>query len=315
MTIFYRISTNEKSNLIILMFLILLGCGPKTPEINGEKGIQTKEQVEQNQFLFEEQPQPEIIGGEPVYDIKTIPWQVALLEPTRDINCYCGGSAINQEWIITAAHCLYKEDFFGNVVKRNLNEIYVFANSSNFNSGGEIYDVIQIIEHPNYDDKTLDNDIAVLKLSQPITQVAQNQFITAPDINEYREFRKLGNELDISGWGYTNSNGNGTDILMSATVFSKSQDICVDNYKVINDVITDNMLCASGIFTDTCFGDSGGPLFTYIGNRGVLMGITSKGPPGECGDDKLFGVYTNVFNYFDWINNQCGDCFKVSQSI
>ncbi len=315
MKTFYRINNNQKFNLIILVFLILIGCGPKTPEIDGEKGVQTQEQVEENQILFEEQLQPEIIGGRPVYDIRNIPWQVALLEPTRDINCYCGGSAINQEWIITAAHCLYKENLFGNVVRRNLDEIYVFANSSNLNSGGEIYDVIQIIEHPNYDDVSLDNDIALLRLSQPITESSPNQFITAPDINEYIEFRKLGNELDISGWGYTNNNGNGTGILMRATVVAKSQEVCVNNYKVINDKITDNMICASGTFTDTCFGDSGGPLFTYIGDRGVLMGITSKGPPGECGNDKLFGVYTNVFNYFEWINNQCGDCLQTSKNI
>ena len=305
---------NYKKTYLILITLTILGCGRnEKPKITFEEGLQTEEQVYKNQQKYASE---DIIGGYPIYDIREVPWQVGLLEPEQDIQCFCGGSIINEQWILTAAHCLYYENWLGNSVKRKTDELYVFANSSNLNSGGIIYDVIQIIEHPAYDEQTLDNDLALLQLSQPITQMTPNQHITAMDINEYNNLNTLGTELLVTGWGATSTTGqNPSDILMRASVNVKNHVACINNYQVIGDIITDNMVCASGYNTDSCFGDSGGPLYTVIDDRGILVGITSKGGPNSCADDKLFGVYTNVFNYIDWINSHCNDCFIIPLGV
>lgn len=46
-----------------------------------------------------------IVGGE-VVDITQHPWQVSLRNVVVGISHFCGGSILNREWILTAAHCL-----------------------------------------------------------------------------------------------------------------------------------------------------------------------------------------------------------------
>jgi secreted trypsin-like serine protease len=65
------------------------------------------------------------------------------------------------------------------------------------------------------------------------------------------------------------------------------------------------MLCA-GIDNgseDACFGDSGGPLIVHSGGT-WQVGIVSWGPSSGCGLAGLFGVYTKISNYTDWIAAQ-----------
>ena len=63
---------------------------------------------------------------------------------------------------------------------------------------------------------------------------------------------------------------------------------------------TDGMLCAIGPGSDSCEGDSGGPLIKTMG-KPVLVGIVSWGD--GCADPTKPGVYVRIdgSHYLDWI--------------
>merc|ERR1712154_331639 len=71
-------------------------------------------------------------------------------------------------------------------------------------------------------------------------------------------------------------------------------------YQDINVNIGDTKVCAGTGTTDTCNGDSGGPLLAdNIGQRWSVLGITSFGV--ECGRPDFPGVYTRVDRYLEFI--------------
>ena len=62
-------------------------------------------------------------------------------------------------------------------------------------------------------------------------------------------------------------------------------------------------LCASAVSgSDSCRGDSGGPLLDLTGNQATVIGIVSFGT-NKC-DSSIPGVYSRVSAYLDWIRNK-----------
>lgn len=57
------------------------------------------------------------------------------------------------------------------------------------------------------------------------------------------------------------------------------------------------------VFSDTCAGDSGGPILCRDSNKSnkpwTVYGITSFGD--GCGKKNKFGIYTKLTNYVDFI--------------
>lgn len=92
-----------------------------------------------------------IVGGEPAAPGQ-FPFQVSL----RNFGSHsCGGSILNEKWVLTAAHC---------VAGSASQNIQIVAGSTKLNSGGETYQIEKITTHEKYDPRKLKNDIAVLKV-------------------------------------------------------------------------------------------------------------------------------------------------------
>ena len=102
-----------------------------------------------------------IVGGEGA-GLATWDWAVSI---SIDDSYLCGGSILSDLWIISAAHCFYEH--------QNA-KITIYAGSNRQWAGSQTRVVSQLIMHPNYDDHTYSNDIALLKLSTPLNMTDPN---------------------------------------------------------------------------------------------------------------------------------------------
>ncbi|XP_044533250.1 cationic trypsin-3-like isoform X2 [Gracilinanus agilis] len=206
---------------------------------------------------------------------KSLPYQVSLNGGYH----ICGGSLIDEDWVLSAAHCY--SHFQVRLGENNIR---------NIEGNEQFVDVAKIILHPGFNMNTLDNDIMLIKLKTP---AILNDRVATISLPKSRAFQ--GTECLVSGWGNTlNLNVKYPDVLQCLRAPILSDAICQAAYP---EKITENMICAGFLEggKDSCKGDSGGPL---VCNR-ELQGIVSWGV--GCAAKKKPGIYTKVFNYVDWI--------------
>ncbi|KAM6904667.1 serine protease 33-like [Xenentodon cancila] len=219
------------------------------------------------------------------------PWQVSLHTSIH----ICGGSLINNEWVLTAAHCV-------NGRSPAQFKVYLGRHSQQGSNPNEVSrSVTQIIIHFGYNSATNNNDIALLKLSSTVTF---NTYISPVCLAASDSTFFSGVDTWTTGWGTI---GSGVPLpfpqnLMEVKVPVVGNRRCKCNYGV--NQITDNMMCA-GLQEggkDSCQGDSGGPLVSKQGGRWIQGGIVSFGE--GCALPNFPGVYTRVSQYETWIKDR-----------
>jgi secreted trypsin-like serine protease len=238
---------------------------------------------------------PQIVGGEPAV-AGAIPWQVALLSGNSQ---FCGGTIIAANWVLTAAHCI--EGWPQYPISGTLR---VLAGTLSLNPpdvDSQLRDVSRVIVHADYNDQTYNNDIALLRLSTPLTFSDNIQPLTLID-NATFEYAGPGAPALVSGWGTLSSGGVSPNALQQVIVPVVDQNVCNTAYGA--GTITANMLCAGYMAggKDSCQGDSGGPLAVPVGDGWRLAGIVSWGE--GCAWENYPGVYTRVSQYRSWIETR-----------
>jgi len=190
---------------------------------------------------------------------------------------FCGGTLIQtgdkkqSDIVVTAAHCI---------------------------SDGPDFKVA--LHRHNLNPATRDNDIAVVKLKEPVKFNSTIQPVYLPASDEQVQENTEG---IVVGWGDTPlSAGDISGVLMQYRASTVSSNKCATAYKSGGFIFdSQKMLCIQGGI-DSCKGDSGGPYVTKNGQGYVLQGVVSFGV--GCARAGAPGIYTRVSNYINWINQQ-----------
>ena len=163
--------------------------------------------------------------------------------------------------------------------------------------------VKEIIIHPDYNSRTSEQDIALLKLEGEFHCHKRELFpacLPRPPSFSYAGWPRG----MVTGWGYTEEGGTPSETMMKARVPIVSDAVCSQAYG--RDLYPSVMVCAGKKGVDACQGDSGGPLVVQDDQHlgWALIGILSWG--FGCAREKYFGVYTEVSYYIPWIAETFG---------
>ncbi|XP_078599459.1 uncharacterized protein LOC144874781 [Branchiostoma floridae x Branchiostoma japonicum] len=237
-----------------------------------------------------------IIGGSPAVT-GAWPWLVQLKKVNTNAP-YCGAVLIDSQWVATAAHCIVGMGFhlYPEMLKLLVGKHYLTENS--YDPHEQVRTVSGIIVHSQYNQYTVKNDIALVKMNRPVEFAHGGiNFICLPEFGE--KFSEH-STCYTAGWGLTEENAQ-SHVIQEVKLPIVPHATC-NKPSSYNSYVTDKMLCAGKMAggVDTCQGDSGGPLVCEKADgRWYLVGITSWGR--GCGEPNYPGVYTKVSAYMDWI--------------
>ncbi|XP_054884293.1 transmembrane protease serine 4a isoform X2 [Poeciliopsis prolifica] len=222
-----------------------------------------------------------IVGGVDAR-IEDYPWQVSL----QNGGHRCGGSLVSSRWIVTAAHC-----FSGN---KELSRWTVMAGETYMTSSG-LSSVDKIIIHDEYDEGRNDYDLAMMRLSRPISVGGKRKPVCLPP-----KYLLLPDKAPVvvSGWGLLRENGKTSNVLQKANIEMINRNTCSSIYGTS---LSQRMICAGNLKggVDSCQGDSGGPLVYFSSSKWHLVGVVSWGD--GCARENRPGVYSNVDDMLNWI--------------
>ncbi|KAG7197998.1 hypothetical protein KM043_016223 [Ampulex compressa] len=224
-----------------------------------------------------------IVGGTPALPGE-FPYQVSL-QIINSEHHFCGGSILNEDYVITAAHCLTSKD---------PENIMVIAGTHDLRYSHTTHRVENIIIHEKYNrSDSWINDIALLKVQDPFVKSALVSFIRLPNPMDVVEANDV---ATVSGFGRLWFNGMRTKRMHWVNIFIADQKYCENMYKPKNNIYK-TQICAYDptAVRGACKGDSGGPL--TVDKK--LVGIVSWSK--NCADIKYPSVYTRVVYYLDWI--------------
>ncbi|KAM3623175.1 uncharacterized protein V6R79_007971 [Siganus canaliculatus] len=251
-----------------------------------------------------------IVNGEPAR-AHSWPWQVSMQvwpesRPEPSFSHTCGGTLIQKNWVLTAAHCFIR---YADQLQR-WRMCLGKHNLTMEEPSEQCFNVSGIYRHEGFkypDLPTVEYDIALVKLDGDVTPTNEISFACLPSTEE---MLAEGKECYASGWG--DETGNSTNPVVAETLNQVALPVVpYDTCKRMDYwwfQVKTSMICCGYTLPDelksVCQGDSGGPLVCRdtLDSPWEVHGITSFGPIG-CIMNKKPSVFTRSSAYIPWIEN------------
>ncbi|KAG7211727.1 hypothetical protein KM043_010973 [Ampulex compressa] len=232
-----------------------------------------------------------IVGG--IISIPHIfPWVVAVFNKGA---LHCGGTLINDRYILTAGHCVKWTDHKDLTIGLGLHDI------ENLDEGF-ISPIDKVILHEAFESDYLHdtNDISLIRLKYPV-EFNEN---VRPACLPYKGSDYSGQNVKVTGWGRVTTHGGASRFLRQATLKVMPFEICANTS--FGEHLTESMLCAYNDNKDACQGDSGGPLlYKRYDEKYEVIGVVSWGI--GCAKPGMPGVYVKNTDYLNWIKYHTRD--------
>jgi secreted trypsin-like serine protease len=192
----------------------------------------------------------------------------------------CTGTLIAPDVVLTAGHCIDTDP------KEVLVDSVDYAKP-----GGEVIAVKSATAYPDWEHHY---DVGVLVLDHPAAprpRAIASGCTLAP-----------GARVQVVGFGLTTPAGTGENSRLHQATLTVDDATCADDPACEPAIAPGGELIAGGHGTDSCFGDSGGPL--YLGS--ALIGVVSRGVGGSAPPCGGRGVYVRADQVVAWIERTTG---------
>jgi secreted trypsin-like serine protease len=223
-----------------------------------------------------------VVGGTSV-PLGKWPDAVAVL----GINGSCSGTLVAPDVVVTAGHC------------SEIRPAQVIANTVDFTSGGQKIGVASTTAYPDWQHSY---DISVIVLAQPLTGVAPRMLGTSCTYDHFAAQM----DVHLVGFGLTAADGTGDNTHLNEAMAPVIDPTCMGPYGCVKSIAPGGEFVAGGDGTDSCFGDSGGPVYLDTPRGVIAIGAVSRGVNGSstpCGGG---GIYVRTDKVIDWIEQTTG---------
>ncbi|GAB0100485.1 uncharacterized protein DMENIID0001_165330 [Sergentomyia squamirostris] len=235
------------------------------------------------------------------------PWHVAIYhQEGRQRSYKCGGTIINKNSVLTAAHCV-TEGTSTMTAERIIVQVGKYHLNVADDSAKE-FRVLSVQAHPEYDTSLLRNDIALLRLSREIrfTNHIQPICLYNNSVQQTME-NHLGTAV---GWGHT-ENDTVSDTLRHAEIPIVPTLTCLESDRdFFGGFLSETNFCAGYINgTNVCSGDSGGSLafqdsYSKVWRIRGIVSLSIRRWDKEICNPKHYVLFTDVTKYLKWIQGE-----------
>ena len=271
-----------------------------------------------------------IVGGEDAVQ-DSWPFLVSVRIKLKKSLHHCGGTLITDEYVLTAAHCIFA--YLKVAHDMNLNaksimslieiQVGLYEHDTENVPEDHIYRVKWFDFHNrfSFNDWTLENDVAIFRLDRKINLNRPEVNVACLPRQQNRHLHRVetNDRVVVVGWGSFAEEYDYVSYVRRRiqqavfTVRDANDTACNEGMIGKTGWDKETLVCASGKEKKivTCFGDSGGPVLAYILDRWTLVGIVSFGHDTKdansnkkkCNASLPF-YFVRVSAYYDWINEK-----------